>query len=329
MTIRDPEPALVNDAGELEAVRESEGAAPVGVTEPSGPPRVSQARFTGAVATAPGQVVVVGGDAARSRSAGRRMWDSIWRSRWVVVVGPILFVVGWQLVITLGHVSAQTLSSPWTVLKTTRTLIDDGTLGPALVASLRRVAIGCAIGITLGSVLAIIAGLTRPAERLIDPLMQMFRTLPPLALVPMFILWFGIGEEPKFLLVALGVMFPVYLNLYAGIRSVDQRLVEAGRVFGMSRFAIVRNVILPGALAQWLVGLRYALGVAWIVLVASEQINSTSGLGYMMTNAQNLLETNVILVGILMFCLLGLASDLLVRVLERWALRWRRGLDVG
>jgi sulfonate transport system permease protein len=121
----------------------------------------------------------------------------------------------------------------------------------------------------------------------------------------------------------------VYLNLYAGIRSVDQRLVEAGRVFGMSQFTIIRRVILPGALAQWLVGLRYALGVAWIVLVASEQINSTSGLGYMMTNAQNLLETNVILVGILMFCLLGLASDVLVRGLERWALRWRRGLDVG
>jgi sulfonate transport system permease protein len=324
MAIRNPEPALVNDAAELQAVHEAEGASAVVGNSGAG-----RARFARPDVATPGQVVVVGGDVGRSPIAGRRVWDSIWRSRWVVVVGPILFVVAWQLVITLGHVSPQSLSSPWTVVKTTRTLIDDGTLGPALVASLRRVVIGCAIGITLGSVLAIIAGLTRPAERLVDPLMQMFRTLPPLALVPMFILWFGIGEEPKFLLVALGVTFPVYLNLYAGIRSVDQRLVEAGRVFGMSQFTIIRRVILPGALAQWLVGLRYALGVAWIVLVASEQINSTSGLGYMMTNAQNLLETNVILVGILMFCLLGLASDVLVRGLERWALRWRRGLDVG
>jgi hypothetical protein len=218
MAIRNPGPTLVNNAAELEAVRESEGSGLPAVEKSgaSGPALVGDGAINRAVATTPEQIVVVGGDIGRSRSGVRRVWDSVWRSRWIVVVGPILFVVAWQLLITLGHVSAQSLSSPWTVLKTTRTLIDNGTLGPALVASLRRVVIGCAIGITLGSVLAIIAGLTRPAERLVDPLMQMFRTLPPLALVPMFILWFGIGEEPKFLLIALGVMFPVYLNLSRG-----------------------------------------------------------------------------------------------------------------
>jgi sulfonate transport system permease protein len=145
--------------------------------------------------------------------------------------------------------------------------------------------------------------------------------------VPLFILWFGIGEQPKVLLVASAVAFPVYLNLHAGIRGVDRRLVEAGRVFDLSRAQLIRQVVLPGALPAFLVGLRFSLGIAWIVLVASEQINATSGLGFMMLNAQNLLQTDVIFVGLIVYSLLGLLSDLLVRLLERWLLSWRQGLE--
>jgi sulfonate transport system permease protein len=192
--------------------------------------------------------------------------------------------------------------------------------------SLRRVAIGLLLGVSAGTALAIVSGLFPVGERLVDPLVQMFRTMPALALVPLFILWFGIDERPKVLLVAFAVAFPVYINLYGGIRGVDARLVEAGRVFGLGRWGLIRQVVLPGALASWLVGLRFSLGIAWIVLVAAEQINATSGIGALMTNAQNLMQTDVILVGLLVYSALGLASDRLVRALERWALSWRLGL---
>jgi sulfonate transport system permease protein len=224
-------------------------------------------------------------------------------------------------------VSELTLSSPAKVADTAWSMIGDGTLVDALGVSLRRVAIGLAIGVPVGAALALASGLSSIGERIIDPVVQMLRTMPALALVPLFILWFGIGEQPKVLLVAQAVAFPIYLNLYAGIRGVDQRLVEAGRVFGLSRAGLIRQVVLPGALPGFLVGLRFSLGLAWIVLVASEQINATSGLGFLMMNAQNLLQTDVIFVGLLVYSLLGLTSDLIVRLLERRLLSWRRGLQ--
>jgi sulfonate transport system permease protein len=150
-----------------------------------------------------------------------------------------------------------------------------------------------------------------------------------LALVPLFILWFGIGEEPKILLVALGTVFPIYLNTFAGIRGVDVRLVEAGRTLGLSRWGVIRHVILPGALPSLLVGLRYSLGIAWLVLVVSEQINATSGIGFLMTQAREFLRTDIIVVGLVVYSLLGLAADLVVRLLERVALAWRPSLLAG
>lgn len=271
--------------------------------------------------------VVVGPGAGPSHGTARRAWATVWRSRWIRVVGPLLLLAAWQLATVWGDVSETTLAPPTVVLSTAWDLIASGELPEALLVSLRRVALGLLIGVSAGTALALLSGLFRVGERLVDPLMHMFRTMPALALVPLFILWFGVDETPKVLLVASSVTFPIYLNLYAGIRDVDPRLVEAGRVFGLGRIGLIRDVILPSALPAWLVGLRFSLGIAWIVLVASEQINASSGIGFLMTNAQNLLQTDVILVGLLVYSLLGVASDLIVRLLERWALSWRRGFE--
>jgi sulfonate transport system permease protein len=159
--------------------------------------------------------------------------------------------------------------------------------------------------------------------------MQMLRTLPFLALVPLFILWFGIGEFPKIALVTLGATFPVYLNLFAGIRAADPKLIEAARVFGLSGLSLVRRVILPGALPSLLVGLRYALGVSWLSLVVAEQINANSGIGHLINDARDFLRTDIIVVGLLVYALLGLGADAAIRGVERRALRWRQSIVTG
>jgi sulfonate transport system permease protein len=151
----------------------------------------------------------------------------------------------------------------------------------------------------------------------------MLRTLPHLALVPLFILWFGIGEMPKLVLVALGSMFPVYLNLFGAIRGVDRKLIEAARICGLNRARIITQVILPGALPGLLVGIRYALGVAWLSLVVAEQINADAGIGYLINDARDFLRTDVIVVGLVIYALFGLGADALIRAIERRALAWR------
>lgn len=265
--------------------------------------------------------VVVGAGAARRRtSAG---WRALTRSRWTRLGGPLLLLALWELAVTVGHAPATQIPSPSSVVSTLRQLLASGQLETALAVSLRRVVLGLALGVGIGSALALLSGLSRVGERLIDPVMHMFRTMPVLALLPLFVLWFGIGEKAKIYLIAWAVIFPIYINLYAGIRSVDARLVEAGRVLGLRRAGLIRHVILPGAMPQFLTGLRLALGISWIVLVAAEEINATSGLGFLITNAQNLLQTNVIFAALLVYSLLGVGSDAIVRLIERWALAWR------
>jgi sulfonate transport system permease protein len=203
------------------------------------------------------------------------------------------------------------------------TLIVTGQLWPNLVISLVRVIVGLAAGVAVGTVLALIAGLARLGEDLIDPSVQMARTLPHLALIPLMILWFGIGETPKIVIIALGASFPIYLNLYAAIRGADPKLLEAGRVLGLTRRETLLHVVLPAALPGFLVGLRQALGIAWISLVVAEQINASAGIGYLVMNARDFLQTDVIFDGLLVYALLGLATDRLVRSLEIHMLAWR------
>ena len=177
--------------------------------------------------------VVVGPGTGRNRARPAAALRRLGGSRWLVFVGPLLLLGVWELATTVGGVAPQTLASPTTVASTGWDLTRSGELPDALLVSLRRVAIGLLLGVSAGTALAIVSGLFPVGERLVDPLVQMFRTMPALALVPLFILWFGIDERPKVLLVAFAVAFPVYINLYGGIRGVDARLVEAGRVFGL------------------------------------------------------------------------------------------------
>jgi sulfonate transport system permease protein len=238
-------------------------------------------------------------------------------------IPPLLIVVLWQVGASSGLIPTRTLASPVMIAGTFAELIASGELPRHLLVSLGRVATGLGIGVVAGTTLALIAGLSRRGEDLLDATLQMLRTLPFLALVPLFILWFGIGETPKIALVALGTMFPIYLTLFAGIRGVDAKLIEAGRTLGLSRREQVLHIVLPGALPSALVGLRYALGVAWLSLVVAEQINAESGIGFLVMTARDFLRTDIILVGLIVYAILGLSADQIVRVLERRVLAWR------
>ncbi|MEV6771907.1 ABC transporter permease subunit [Nocardia sp. NPDC051030] len=246
-------------------------------------------------------------------------------SAWTRLISPLVLVAIWQVASSTGLLSERLLASPVTVLHTAVDLIQDGTLTSALTVSLQRAALGFLIGAVFGIGLALVAGLSRVGEHIVDPILQMLRTLPFYGLIPLFILWFGIGELPKIVLVAFGVAIPLYLNTFAGIRDVDQKLAELARVQRLGWFALVRHIVLPGALPQTLVGLRQSLGVAWLALIVAEQINADAGLGYLINNAREFLRTDVIVVGLLVYSVLGLITDALVRLIERRALTWRRG----
>jgi sulfonate transport system permease protein len=295
---------------------------PPGGTPPDTGPALAQP------AAVPGSPPAAGTAAARGVATRRGRSR---RRAWYRLISPLAVLVIWQLVSSSGLVSEQKLPSPSTVLHTAITLITTnsaayGTLQGAMAVSLERVAIGFALGGAVGLILAVIAGLSRLGENSVDPLLQMLRTLPLFGLIPVFIVWFGIGELPKVLLIALGSAIPLYLNTFAGIRNVDAKLAEAGQSLKLTRAEMIRHIILPGALPQMLVGLRQSLGVAWLALVVAEQINANAGLGFMISQATQFLRNDVIFVALLVYCLLGLITDALVRLLERRALAWRRGL---
>jgi sulfonate transport system permease protein len=250
---------------------------------------------------------------------------------WYRLISPVAVVLLWQLLSSAGLIPAQKLPPPTTIWHTAVTLVTTnspayGTLQGAMGVSLQRMAIGFAVGGTVAVLLALVAGLSRLGENGIDPLLQIVRMLPLFGLIPVFIVWFGIGELPKIILIALGAAIPLYLNTFAGIRSVDAKLAEVGQVLGLRRGAMIRHVILPGALPQALVGLRQSLGVAWLALVVAEQVNANAGLGFMISQATQFLRNDVILVALAVYAVLGLITDALVRLLERRALTWRRGL---
>ena len=246
--------------------------------------------------------------------------------RWVSLVG-ILAV--WQLAAATGVLPPDKLAAPSVIGQAAARLTVNGELAEAISTSLGRVGIGLTLGLGAGAVLGVAAALSRWGDALLDPPMQALRTLPHLGLVPLFILWFGIGETPKILLIALGVAFPIYLNLYSAIRGVDRGLLEAAAVNGLTRAQRLWHVILPSATPQALVGLRQGLGIAWLSLIVGEQVNAESGLGFLINNAREFLHTDVVVVGLLVYALLGLGSDWIVRLIERRALRWREGSVLG
>lgn len=242
--------------------------------------------------------------------------------RWI---SPVALIVLWQVTSATGLLPPDKLSSPWTVLQAGVETARTGELGDAFAVSIGRVGLGFFFGASVAVVLGIVAGLSRWGNVLIDPPVQMLRTLPFLGLIPLFILWFGIGEEPKIVLVALGVAFPLYLNVHSGIRNVDDQLVEATTALGFTRWERLWHVVLPAAVPQTLVGLRQSLGIAWLALIVGETINADAGLGYLINNAREFLRTDVIVVGLVVYAVLGLVTDAIVRLIERRALRWRTG----
>lgn len=242
------------------------------------------------------------------------------RSRWL---SPLALLLLWEACSRAGVVPARMLAAPSSVLSTMAAMIGSGELPHALAVSLLRAALGLAIGMGAGVVLGLAAGLSGGGDAAIDPVVQIKRTIPVVALSPLFIVWFGIGETTKIALIAFATMLPVYLNLYEGIRGVDVRLIDAGRSFGLSRWQLIRDVILPGTLPALFVGLRYALSVAVLMLVIAEQINASAGLGYLMNNARDFMRTDIVVVCLLVYALLGLAGDALMRAVERRALAWR------
>jgi sulfonate transport system permease protein len=243
--------------------------------------------------------------------------------QWLRVLSPLTLLVLWQICSATGLIASHTLASPTQVIASFWQLAADGELQQHLLVSLGRVAKGMALAVLIGGSLALVSGLSRLGEYIVDAPMQMLRTLPVLALIPFFIIWFGIGEVPKVALVTVAAVFPIYLTLYSGIRGVDHKLVEMAKVVGLSRAALIRHVILPAALPTAFVGLRYSLGISWLILVAAEQVNATSGIGFLMNDARDFMRTDVMVVGLLIYALLGLAVDIFVRWLERRFLAWR------
>ncbi|MFF5302245.1 ABC transporter permease [Streptomyces sp. NPDC013161] len=241
--------------------------------------------------------------------------------------GPVGLVLLWFLTSATGVLPESVLASPVDVIRQAVDLTKNGELPHAIAASGRRAAIGFLIGATVALVLSLLAGLFRLGEDVIDSSMGMFRAIPWVGLIPLFIVWFGIEETPKIALVALGVTYPLYFNIYGGIRSTDAQLVEAARMMGLGRFGLIKYVILPSALPGALVGLRYALSTAWLALVFAEQVNADAGLGYLMSNAQQYFRTDVIVLCLVVYALLGLACDFAVRILSRRLLTWRANFE--
>lgn len=253
---------------------------------------------------------------------GRRPWRP---SRLVParLVSPVALLVLWQVLGAVGLLPSRILASPAQIAVTAFDMLRTGDLLVGIAVSLARVAAGFAIALAAGVGLALVSGLSRMGETVVDPPLQMFKAMPFLGLLPLFILWFGIGEAPKVGLVAIGALFPIYLTLHAGIRGIDRKLIEAGRTLGLGPLERVCHIVLPGALPSLLVGIRYGLSVAWLSLVVGEQINAQSGLGALITNARDFLQTDVIVVCLLVYAALGLATDALVRAIEADRLRWR------
>ncbi len=253
-----------------------------------------------------------------------RFVSLVWRRLlpWLV---PLALVVVWQISASRGWLSNRVLPAPLDVATAAWTLAASGDLWTHVRVSAGRAFTGLAIGGGLGLLLGLLTGSVRWAETLLDSSIQMVRNIPALALIPLVILWFGIDESAKLFLIAVSVFFPIYLNTFHGIRNVDPGLIEMGRTYGLNRWQLYTQIILPGAVSSILVGLRFSLGLMWVILIVAETISAQAGIGYLTMNAREFLQTDIVLVGILLYALLGKLADVFARALERSWLRWHPG----
>ncbi len=242
-------------------------------------------------------------------------------------MSPALILAIWTVGSTTGLLNTDLFPPPDQVAATAWRLLSDGQLATHVGASAVRVLTGTVLGIVIGVVLAVLAGLTRTGEDLLDWTMQILKAVPNFALTPLLIIWMGIGEGPKIVLITTGVAIAIYINTYSGIRAVDRQLVEMAQTLEAPRHTLITQVILPGAMPNFLVGLRLGLSSAWLSLIFAEMINTTQGIGYLMSRAQTNLQFDVSLLVIVIYAVAGLLSYTLVRVLERALLSWRNGFD--
>jgi sulfonate transport system permease protein len=249
----------------------------------------------------------------------------IWLS-WII---PAVVVLLWETAARAGFIAPQVLPAPSSVLETAVNLARNGDLFVHLGVSLLRAAGGFVIGGTLGLALGVIVGFSPLAQALLDRSVQMVRAVPFLAMLPLVIVWFGVGEVAKIFLVALAVLFPIYINTMLGIRQIDPKLMELGRVVGLERAAIVRRIILPGAMPSILTGVRYALAHAWLALVIAETLATTKGIGFLAMDAREFLNTNVIILTMIIYAIIGVVADALVRLLEGRFLSWHANYTKG
>jgi sulfonate transport system permease protein len=263
---------------------------------------------------------------ARSSLRTRRRLGPGRPIRFGPAIGPLLLLTVWTAGSATGLLDERVLSAPWTVVSTTGELIESGRLQANLLTSVQRVALGLGFGVVLGTALALVSGLSRWGEAVIDGPVQIKRAIPALALMPLLILWLGIGEVMKVSTITLGVFVPIYIHTHNGLRGIDSRYVELAETVRLSRRAFIRRVVLPGALPGFLLGMRFAVTTGWLFLVVVEQINSTSGIGYMMELARTYGQTDIIIVGLVVYGALGLLSDGAVRLIQRKASSWRRTL---
>jgi sulfonate transport system permease protein len=239
------------------------------------------------------------------------------------ILGPLALIGVWWGASASGALNPAVLASPRQVAAAAWQLWQSGQLQSAVGVSVLRALTGLAFGVSAGLVLGVITGFSRLGEELLDSPLQLLRALPFLSLVPLFMVWFGIGEAARVILIAVATAFPMYVSTAGGVRNVDPRLVEAMRTFGLKRWALVRQVVLPSALPSLLSGLRLSMTLSVIALIAAEEINTTNGIGYLMTQAQTFSRTDILTVCVLIYGLLGLCVDLFVRAAEKLLMPWR------
>jgi len=247
--------------------------------------------------------------------------------RWGWVIGPALLLFYWSVLSVFGYLDIRILPAPWTAVSTAIELIREGRLQQNLAVSAGRAGAGLAFGVAAGTTLALVSGLSRIGGYVVDGLVQLKRGIPILAVIPFMVLWFGIGEGMKIATIALTVFFPIYLHTHSALRAIDLRQVELAETLRLSRVQFIRHVVLPATLPGFLTGLRFGVTSAWLALVVVEQLNASSGIGYMVTLARDYAQSDVMLVGLVVYALLGLSSDAAVRLLEKRALVWRRTLS--
>lgn len=239
---------------------------------------------------------------------------------WVV---PLAILIFWQIAAQLGWITTRILPAPTTVLQAAFKLITSGQLFTDVSISTGRALTGLLVGGSIGFLLGMSNGLFKLSEKLFDSTLQMIRTIPNLSLLPLVILWFGIGDGARLFLIAFGVFFPIYINTFHGIRSVDPGLIEMGRSYGLSTWQLSRQVIFPGALPSILVGLRLSLGIMWLTLIVAETVAAESGIGFLAATAREFIRTDTLLFVVVLYALLGKLSDMLTRWLERRLLCWQ------